>query len=261
MSQKNSFSYLKQLSLSLITLVLGSFIFVGVLENYRGDESIKSSQLENYFKPAREAGNICLKKQNDLFLHYPQYGGAFLLLFSELNHLVDNPRLDSSVEYGMVLEGYAKYLSGVLEAQNYLPSEVEECREAVFLKLEALSIVTGIYDRFVEASSKRADSLNAVDKNLRYTLKENVKGLDGDELLRMLRRFGEVDMRSEEGLKELVLSFGDKLTIIQEYSVAMAKAEQEKYDIEAEFFSVIRSESASRINSSFKQGFFSWLFR
>ncbi|MDO7926718.1 hypothetical protein Q6A51_08000 [Pseudomonas sp. KFB-139] len=93
MSQENSLSYLKQFSISIVTLVLGSFVFVGVIENYKSDESIKVSQLEAYFKPAREAANACLKKQNELFLHYPEYGGSFSLLFGELNRLFENPEL------------------------------------------------------------------------------------------------------------------------------------------------------------------------
>ncbi|GFM49634.1 hypothetical protein PSCICE_09010 [Pseudomonas cichorii] len=261
MSQENSLSYLKQFSISIVTLVLGSFVFVGVIENYKSDESIKVSQLEAYFKPAREAANACLKKQNELFLHYPEYGGTFSLLFGEFNHLVENPELKHSIGYNIVLEGYAKQLFRVMKVQDSLPHEVVGCREDVFLKLEVLSIVTGSFDRFTNASSRRADMLNAIDRQLREKLKENTKNSDVDELMKMLRKFGDADVMSEEAMRGMVVDFSAKLPVIERYSEAMAKAEQEKYNVESEFFSVVRQESASRINSRFRQGFFSWLLR
>ncbi|MDO7926719.1 hypothetical protein Q6A51_08005 [Pseudomonas sp. KFB-139] len=142
-----------------------------------------------------------------------------------------------------------------------MPHEVAGCREDVFLKLEILSIVTGSFDEFVGASLKRANLLNTIDGRFRRELKENTKGADVDELIKMLRKIGDTDVMSEEAMKEMVADFSAKLPVIEKYSEALAKAEQEKYNVEYEFFSVVRQESASRINSRFRQGFFSWLLR
>jgi len=236
-------------------------VFVGIIENYKNDESIKVNQLESYFKPARASANACLNAQNDLFLHYPEYGGAISLFFGELKHLIDNPELEGRSEYEIVMQGYARYLRDVVKKQSELPAEVQECREEVFLDLEALSIATGIFKKFSEEASKRARSLNQIDKNLRKKLKENAKGFDAKDLQELFRSFAKTDMTSRIEMEKLISKFDEKLPVIEGYSVAMGEAERKKYEVESNFFSEIRKESAEKINSRFKQGFFSWLVR
>jgi hypothetical protein len=261
MENQNEMSFIKQLSLSVITLALGSFIFVGVLENYKSDESIKFKQLEEYFKPAREAANLCLKKQNELFLHYPNYGGTLKLMFGELSHLIDNPELDGNYQYGLLLEGYTKNMLDAQKKQKELPPIVDACRQEVFLKLESLSIATGTFEYFSELAKRRSARLNVIDQQFRDKLKKSNKGMDEDELIDMMRQFGTMNPHSKDEMKALILDFGSKLPMIEAYSIYLAETEQDKYNVESEFFGEIRDKSADNINSRFKQGFFSWLLR
>ena len=260
MEEENSLSFIKQLSLSVITLVLGSFIFVGVLENYKSDEALKLKQLENYFKPARESINSCLKMQNDLYLHYPQYSGSMKLMFGELKNLINKPELNGNHQYGLILEGYAKNLINVQETQKKLPPKVEKCRQETFLKLESLSIATGSYDFFKSKSEIRAEKLNTIDKKFREELKGSNGDLDEKKIIQMVRDFGEINAHSEDEWKKLILDFSDKLPVIEGYSSALYTAEVSKYKVESEFFGAIRNNTAKQINDRFKQGFFSWLF-
>lgn len=98
--------YMKQLFATLLTLALGSFIFVGILEDYKSDDSIKVKQLEDYFKPARTLANSCLKQQNQLYLHYPQNGSSLRLLFDAMSNLMENPQLERNPNYELVLKDY-----------------------------------------------------------------------------------------------------------------------------------------------------------
>ena len=260
MEEENSLSFIKQLSLSVITLVLGSFIFVGVLENYKSDEALKLKQLESYFKPARESIYSCLKMQNDLYLHYPQFSGSMKLMFGELENLMNKPELNSNYHYGLVLEGYAKNLISVQTKQKELPPKVANCRQETFLKLESLSIATGSYDFFHEKSKIRAKQLNDIDEKFREELKKNSGDLGEKEIIQMVRDFGEINANSDDEWKKTILDFSDKLPIIEVYSAALTAAEISKYKVESEFFGAIRNNSAEQINDRFKQGFFSWLF-
>jgi len=252
-------SFLKKLSLSLITLVLGSFIFVGILENYKSDESIKVKQLEDYYNPSREAVNACLKRQNELYLHYPNYGGSFRLLFDELKSLMKKPALKSSHQYGLLLEAYGKNLREVQSIQKELPIKVEECRSDVFLKLENLAIVTGSFDYFSLEAKKRAEHLNAIDKVFREKLKENNGEFKPEDLVLLMRKFGEIDHSSEEEWKKLILEFDVMLPMLENYSMILTEIEIEKYKVESNFFNSVRVEAAKHLNSRFEQGFFSWL--
>jgi hypothetical protein len=260
LARDNSFPFVKQLAISLITIFLGSFVFAGVLENYKSDESIKIQLLEEYFKPARARANACLKKQNELFLHYPQIGGSLKVMFGELKNLIDHPELNKSKDYGIILTGLANHQQEVSGVSKKLPSEVENCRQDVFLDLEALSIATGTFNYFSEESSKRADKLNKIDQRLRVQLKENNSGFDADQLISLMRSFGEYNFSSEDDMRKMVGRFSTVLPMIEGYSIAMSEAEQEKYRVEAEFFSSIRTKAATQIDNRVKEGFFGWLF-
>ena len=261
MESQGEMSFIKQLILSVVTLVLGSFIFVGILENYKSDESIKIKQLEAYFKPAREAANSCLKKQNDLFLHYPNYGGSFKLMFDELNNFFNNPDLSRNHQYSLVLEGLAQGMFDAIKKQNQLPSSVDKCRDEVFLKLESLAIATGTFEYFSRKAKIRSDKLNQIDRQFREKLKDITQGIDAKKLIGMMRQFGTLNPGSDNEMKKLIMDFEDKIPVIEAYSMQLAETEQKKYFVEFEFFGKIREKSAERINSRFKQGFFSWLLR
>ena len=248
--------YVKQ----LLVLVLGSFIFVGVLEDYKSDDSIKVEQLESYFMPARVMANSCLKQQNELFLHYPQNGTSLHLFFDAMTHLMKNPKLEKNYNYELVLKGLLHNLQSVQKIQAELPQAVEMCREEVFLSLEALSIATGSFEYFSIQADKRIERLNDLDKKYRKKLEQSNGDFDSKEIVKMLYQIGSLQPGSDKDTKKLLLEFNQKLPIIERASLIYAEREQEKYQIETEFFSEIRKKSASKINSRFKQGFFSWLF-
>lgn len=259
MENETTWPFLKQLTITIITLVFGSFVFVGIIENYKSDESIKIKQLESYFKPAREAAHSCLKTQNDLYIHYPSYGGAFELFFAALENMRKKPELERSHQYGLYLEAYVKNLEQVKKTQEELPVQVRKCRAEVYLKLEALAIATGTFEFFMAESRKRDKLLNQIDKEFRTKLKENNKSMTAEDLLKMLNKFGELNMNSKNEIKKMISEFSEMLPVIKAYSLALAETEKKKYKVEAEFFSKIRIKSAEHINNRFKQGFFSWL--
>ncbi|WP_019278129.1 hypothetical protein [Vibrio coralliilyticus] len=252
--------YMKQLFATLLTLALGSFIFVGILEDYKSDDSIKVKQLEDYFKPARTLANSCLKQQNQLYLHYPQNGSSLRLLFDAMSNLMENPQLERNPNYELVLKGLLHNLQSTQKTQSELPEAVEKCRAQVYLSLEALSIATGTYDYFSLHAAARNKKLNELDKKYREKLKQSNGDFDGNDLVKMMYQIGSVRPGSDQDIKVLVTKFSDKLPMLERASLIQAEIEQEKYEIEAEFFSKIRKKSASEINAGFKQGFFSWLF-
>ncbi|NOI73998.1 hypothetical protein [Vibrio owensii] len=251
--------YMKQLFATLLTLALGSFIFVGVLEDYKSDDSIKVKQLEDYFKPSRTLANSCLKQQNKLFLHYPQNGTSLRLLFDAMHNLMENPELERNHNYQLVLKGLLHNLQSTQKTQSELPDAVQKCREQVFLSLEALSIATGTFEYFSEQATKRDQRLNDLDKKYREKLKQSNGDFDSEELVSMMYQIGSLRPGSEQDIQELLVEFRQKLPMIERNSLIQAEIEQEKYKIEAEFFSEIRNKSAIEINAGFKQGFFSWL--
>ncbi|NNN46265.1 MULTISPECIES: hypothetical protein [unclassified Vibrio] len=251
--------YLKQLFTILLTLVLGSFFFVGILEDFKSDDSIKVKQLEDYFKPARIMANACLKQQNNLYLHYPQNGTSLRLFYNAMFNLMENPQLESNNSYEVVLKGILHNMQVTQKTQSELPKAVAACREEVFLSLEALSIATGTFEYFSEQSKERSQKLNEVARLYEKKINEILSGFDAKELEKMMYQFGSLDLNSDNEIKALMVKFSEKLPIIESVNFVHSEREQEIYRIEADFFSKIREKSATQIDAGFKQGFFSWL--
>lgn len=259
MEHQSTYSPFKQLLIHLITLVFGSFIFVGILENYKNDESLKLKLLENYLEPARKNINSCLRKQNQLIEHYSEYNSAMVQVFKALDMLVNDADLEKNLNYELILRGNADNLNRVKQIHSELPIEVATCRNETYQKLESLSIATGSYEFFKEQSSNRVDRLNNIDKKYREKLKEGNGEITEKEIARLFFEFVKMDMRSDDERRSIVSKFSVLLPVIENYSKASAEAEFEKYDTELKFFESVRENSAMQLNKSFEYGFFRWL--
>lgn len=62
----------------------------------------------------------------------------------------------------------------------------------------------------------------------------------------MMYQIGSVRPGSDQDIKVLVTKFSDKLPMLERASLIQAEIEQEKYEIEAEFFSEIRKNLPAR---------------
>jgi hypothetical protein len=253
-------TFIKPLALSAIPLFLGSLIFVGVIENYKDDSSLKIKLLEDYFKPSRELVSSCLKSQNELYLQYPAYSSSLRLFSEEFTHLIDNPTLNSNPDYEIILKAVANthFKSG--ERLEKLKIEVEKCKVKVFQSLEVLSIATGSFDKFTELSKDRAKSLNSVFKTRSNENKENTSEIEVVDLQSMMRSIATIDFSSMKGQLEFKQKMKEMLPIIESHSEIMSKTELQMYKIESGFYSKVREETSKRISEKFKDGFLSWLF-
>jgi len=258
MSEVNTFG--KQLLLNIIPLFLGSFVFIGVIENYKNDSELKIKLLEDYFKPSRELVADCHSKHNDLFLKYPSPPAQLRLFSEEMVHLMNNPSLKGNRDYDLILEALAKTYQESTKELKDLEILVKECRVDVFRSLETLSIAAGAFEEFAELSKEHSRKLNSIYKSRSKESKENTGGVGIDDLKGIMRSIATINFESKEGQEKFKLQMNSMLPVIEKHAEIMSRTEQEIFDADNEFYSKVRIETSARISDLFKEDFFGWIF-
>ena len=257
MSTTESFG--RKLLLIIIPLFLGSFVFIGVIENYKNDSMLKIKILEDYFKPSRQQVADCLKKQNSLFLKYPEPPAHLKLFTKEMFHLIENPSLNGNADYEVVLEALISTYQKSAKELEQLEIETEQCKTDVFRSLETLAIVTGSFDEFSRYSEQRAQQLNAASKIKSDQNKKNRGSLEVDDLQNLMRSIATANFESREGQEEFKLKMTQMLPVIESHGEIMSSFEKRVFDIENDFYSNVRTETSTKISELFEEGFFGWI--
>lgn len=249
-----------QLVLAVVTIALGSLVgpvvFSGIIENYKDDDSIKLTQLETYFIPAREAADHCLSLQNKLYLDYPLEAARHRLFIDGMRRLQGDIKGKNTHEYERILMSLQDENLEKQKETKALEAEAQSCRQKVFFKLEALSIVTGTFKEFSLAASKRADELNKIDAYRREMIQSSLEGseeIDGMGLI-----YDAVTASSPDGLAQMVSKHEELLAIVESYGKIMAKVGEKIHSVEMEFFGEVREVSANNIDRRFRENFLEW---
>ncbi|WP_313548950.1 hypothetical protein [Pseudomonas sp.] len=253
-------NFIKPLALSTIPLFLGSLIFVGVIESYKDESTLKLKILEEYFKPSREISSACLKTQNELYLQYPMYSSSLRLFSEEMTHLIDNPSLNSNAEYEIILKTLAENHFESAKKLKDLQEKVEICKVQAFHSLEILSLVSGTFDEFTELSKSRAGALNSAYETRSIESKENTSNVKITDMQTLMRGIATTNLASIKGQNEFKQKMADILPFIERYSEIMSRTETQMYKSEGEFYSKARAAASTQISNKFKGGFLAWLF-
>lgn len=155
----------------ILTIFIGSFLFTGILENYKNDAEVRSLLVENYYIPARNSMTQCLSKHSDYINAYSDYLGTQELMYQELKRMKEDSKLVNNFDYALwmktLLEKHSENNKKYIKLQN----EVEPCYIDALTKLELLSIVTGLYENYHESLSIESNKFNDKQKELstKYT--------------------------------------------------------------------------------------------
>jgi hypothetical protein len=84
-------SFSSQLIIAIISIFLGSFLFAGVLENYKKDQGLQDELIKDYYRPMRELQSSCSSSHNELFLKYGELSGSYQFMFNEIVHMTVTP--------------------------------------------------------------------------------------------------------------------------------------------------------------------------
>lgn len=242
-------------------IFFGSFVFVGVIENYKDDSVFKSRLLENYFKPARTSSDDCMRAQGEFVEKYPLYAASLVLMFEELQHLADNPKLQNAYDYELLLRATVENHNEANADLDRLNIEVKKCRIDVQRKLEDLALVTGSFDEYSENLSVRVSKIEAAEKNRTERVDQLLSEYKAEFDYRdKVRGFLASPPSTNDEWKTAIEQFSSLLPIVEGSAKISMETEALISNAEIDFYEKSRRSSSNKINSMFEQGFISWLF-
>lgn len=245
--------FLYVISIAVLPMVFGSFLFVGILESYKNNESLNSAILESY-SSIRTKQAECHKIHNDLYMAYYPYAGSLRILKKQLVMLIDNKGIGLPKEYEIFMQSLNESNSRQAKEIEKLKQQKEECYTALYINYEETSILVNLLDKYENIASARATETN----NLNSSKKEAAKKLNSITADDMLNIF-QTDMES------VLASNRDKWVLgieeLADFQVELAKIEEQRFSIETETFSKLRKLYLEAIKQRLNRSFVDYLIQ
>lgn len=253
-------SFFGQLLITIIPLFLGSFLFAGVLENYKKDQGVQAELIKDYYRPMRELQGSCIASHNELFLKYTELSGSYQLMLNEMQHIFSTPVFKLSQEYEAIPISIIKANTQLKKKVEELEETVKQCRANLFLKYEELSLATGSYSEFMKLADRRANEINAVYSERKKKINESLKDIDPNQLIPLMRKFMALDLSDETNKSKLSGEINTIFNTLNQHGLIMAEYEQAIFQKENEFAQKLRDLFANEISNKHSDGFISWIF-
>lgn len=245
--------YIYVISIAIIPMVFGSFLFVGVLEKYKNTESLNTTILDSY-KSLRVKRSECHKIHNNLFLSYYAYSGSLKIMGAEMKRLIGSKGASLPKEFEI-------FVTSNIEAQTEQRKEIEklkkskeDCYSDLYISYEELAILLNRISEYETIAEKQSSNLNRFNSSIDEA-KDKLKRISPDDIMNVFR----------DGIKKAMLSNTEKWLLameeLSEFQLAIAKIEEEKFQIDLEVFSKLRRMYLVDIRSKLNKGFVSYLFQ
>ncbi|MDU1061514.1 MAG: hypothetical protein E7A34_09990 [Leclercia adecarboxylata] len=254
-------SFSGQLLIAIIPIFLGSFLFAGVLENYKKDQGVQAELIKDYYRPMRELQGSCLTSHNELFIKYTELSGSYKIMLNELQYIFATPDFKLSREYEAIPISIMKTNTQLKKRVEVLEETVKKCRADLFLKYEELSLATGSYSEFMKLADKRASEINAIYSERNKKFKENLKDIDPNQLMPLMRQYVSLDLSDETNKSKLSGEINTMFDALNHHSLIMADSEQTIFQKENDFAQKLKDLFANKISNKHSDGFIRWYFK
>ncbi|MFM9380056.1 hypothetical protein [Pseudomonas sp. UV AK001] len=244
----------------VVPLLLGSFLFSGILEGYKSSLGDKKDIIDSYYRPTRALHASCSTKNLELADQYGKLAGSYQLLFNEFKHAVTHPELAAKPGYEVILKTLAKNTEELANATKERANTVHQCRIDLYIKYEELALVTGTYKQFKRFASVRDKSLEKTEKQMKLKMEPYMATINSEDMMELLRKIvpveSDIPQSPQKYLDEIAVYANPIVTLHQLFQTT----ELEKFNTEQAFFKSASNLFAREISARQSKGFFSYLF-
>lgn len=244
----------------VVPLLLGSFLFSGILEGYKSSLGDKKDIIDSYYRPTRALHASCSTKNLELADQYGKMAGSYQLLFNELKHALTHPELAAKPGYEIIFKALAKNTEELANAAKEQASSVRQCRIDLYIKYEELALVTGTYMQFKRFASVRDKALDKTDKQMKLKMEPYMAATNSEDMMELLRKIAPVESDISQSPQKFLDEIAVYATPIVELNQLFRTTELEKFNTEQAFFKSARNLFAREISARQSKGFFSYLF-
>jgi len=249
-----------QVLVAFLPVFFGSFLFAGVLENYRNDSRLEGTIIEKNFTPMRELQGACHTSHNDLYLQYGNLSGSYQLMFNELEHIFSTPESELGRDYEVLLKSIFQTHSETNTKTSELKETVANCRLELFRKYESLALMTGAYNKFSNMVDEKVASINKVYDERSELSKAATEDVEVNDMMLMMRTLLATQLESEAERERFMKKFRKIASAVIEHNQIMMKTEQQIFQSQKKFDSELRSLFAAKISDMYDEGFLGWMF-
>lgn len=244
----------------IVPLLLGSFLFSGILEGYKSSLGDKKDIIDSYYRPMRALHALCAMRNQQLANQYGELAGLYKLQFDELTHMFTHPGVSSSAGYEVIPRTIASVNNELAKSTKELNETVRQCHVDLYIKYEELALVTGTYEKFKRLASSWKKKLEPIEEQLQVEKGPYLAAANTDEMMKLLRELATVQSDSSLDKEETLGKFKIYATSTVELNHLLMKAERQRFEVEQAFFRSARNLFAREISARQSKGFFSYLF-
>lgn len=246
-------SFIYVVSIAVIPMAFGSFLFVGIIESYKNNESLNSVIVDSY-KSIRSQRAQCHKIHNDLYMAYYPYAGSLKIIKKELGTLIDTKGIGLTKEHEIFMLSLYESNSKQLKEIQKLKVLKDDCYTTLYMKYEETAILVNLLDDYEGIASARATEIN----NLNASIKEATKKLSSVTENDILNVF-------QTGVESALVSNKDKWLLgmeeLADSQIELAKIEEKVFSIEFKTFGKLRRIYLGAIKNRLNSGFVDYLVR
>jgi hypothetical protein len=239
---------------NILLIFLASFLFVGIIEQYKNNESLTHEILKTYSE-IRIKQSSCHKSHNDFFLSYYPLAGSFIIQKQELKIIADHIDKNLSQEYFTFIIGILESVNKQKNNISYLKSMTESCYSLLHIEYESLAILLGIYKKYEEIVEQNARDINLTYKKQKEIYKKYTKNPKNDEIL---ARFKSILLSTID--KNKINEFESKFQDLSNLQISLAKNEKLRFDIRSNTYKQLKDLYISTINKRLNRGFIDYVF-
>lgn len=232
-------------------MVFGSFLFVGILESYKNNESLNSAILDSY-NTIRTKRSQCQKIHNNLYLAYYPYAGSLRIMKEELERIIDTKGRGLPKEHEIFMQSLNESNTKQLKEIQELSSKKEECYSELYISYEETAILVNLLDEYERIASERAANINGLNPSQKEA-SNKVNSISADDMLKVF----------EVGMEAALISNRDKwlsgMEELADFQVEIAKIEENRFSIEATTFGKLRKLYLEAIKNRLNRSFVDYL--
>lgn len=245
----------QSLIITMISLFFGSFLFVGLLEEYKNDLSFKKTIMDDIYRPMVDMHVQFNQRHNLLFLEYAKFAGTNQMMLNEIEHIVKTHERDLGGDYAIWAMSVQEANQKVAKETERLKAEVNEYRSKLYRKYEEVALMTGTYKKYRELITKATNNINSIYKERSERSKEFTKDINLNDIMPTMRKMllGKSNVQSIKEIKKLA-----KITV--NLYLMLSENEQKIFNEENKLFEELHHLFAEEISYRFKRGFIRSLF-
>lgn len=243
-------TFAQNLAITLISILLGGLIVNIIVEDYKNDNELKKSLLDDYFSPTIKNYSSCLDNQRLLPDIYLKDSSSHHLFLLQIKKVINNPELEKNYDFQLATEALLQTSEKAKDQKEKLERTVFECKKASGFDIENLAIATGTFDFYKEKSMEKNIKMQKIESNSISLDSNFIKKYQELSEDMFNGKFGEEfyiknNINTYISMSEKMLNF------------SKSKSEQLKkiYSLDFKYFEEIRSNAASNINLRFSHRF------